>query len=967
MEVTCNFLTVISDLPFNIEQVRLKNFILNIVKVEISTVSDEEMIKLWDESKIFESNVAHKKPKYFITVPYPYTSGALHIGHARSYTLGDVTARYYRLKGFNVLFPMAFHITGTPILAISKRIARGDKKMLAMHKEYISIYEEDENKANEIVESFKNPEALANYYANVIIADFKRMGYSIDWRRKFNTGEKFYNKFVEWQYKKFASQNLIIKGKHAVYFCPSCSNPVTTDDIKGGDELDIKMTEYYLIKEKIASENDNENCYLIAATLRPETVFGITNLWVNPEKIYVKVNVRNGRIDEMWLISKKASEKLKKQGFEVNIVDEFKGENLIGKKAMTPLTNKEVEILKANFVDDDVATGVVNSVPGHAPYDYVALRDSGINFDKEPNFRMIDSKIKVEEVVKDIKNQTDEKLEGVTQELYKDEFYNGIMNENCGEFKGMKVAVAKEKIAERLKSLNLLSKIYENGIKDKDGNVIKGTCRCGTELEIRVLEDQWFLNYTNDGWKNLAKKILKSIKIEPEIYRTGFVNAIEWLHEWPCTRNRGLGTKFPLDNKWMIESLSDSTIYMAFYTIAHLLRNLTIEELDEKFFDFIFLGKEFEGCEKYKNIREIFLYYYPMDERRTGIAHISNHLTFSLFHHAAIFPENLWPKKISLNEMLISEGKKMSKSLGNVIPLKHACEEFGADTVRLHLCYAADTSSTLDWKEKDVLATKSKIDEFVNFIKSADGCASYEYKDMDKWLISKFNKHLEEFLNLMDKSEIRGAVQKIFYEFFNDIKWYLRRTEPNKKVPKEISEEWVKVMSIFIPFTCERLQRYIGKGNFVNAEDSLKVDKEAINGNAESMENMIIELIDNIRNFVKLIEKHKKPTKVFIYFAEDWKRELFSEIKKGKGIKDVMADEKFKRHSKEVINIMKKTHQQDIKFIPSIEEESGKIEGAKEFLEKELNLKVEISVNADYDPKETRKFAMPLKPAIYIE
>jgi len=936
--------------------------------MESNKFSDENIIELWSNSKIFESNPDNSKPKYFITVPYPYTSGALHIGHARSYTLGDVTARYNRLKGFNVLFPMAFHITGTPILAIAKRIEKGDEGMINMHKEYVSIYEEDKNKVNAIVESFKNPENLANYYANVIIADFKRMGYSIDWRRKFNTGEKFYNKFVEWQYKKLEAQNLIIKGKHAVYFCPSCGNPVTTDDIKGGDELNIEMSEYYLLKEKLT----NENCYLVAATLRPETVFGITNLWVNPEKIYVKANVNN----EMWLISKKGAEKLKKQGFKVDVIEEFKGENLIGRKATIPLTNKEVEIFKANFVDDDIATGIVNSVPGHAPYDYVALRDLEISFDNTKNFRIIDSKIKVEDVVKDIKAQTDERLENATQELYKDEFYNGIMNENCGEFTGMTVSIAKEKVAEKLKSINLLDKIYESNIKEKGkGIAVKAKCRCGTELEIRVLEDQWFLNYADEKWKNLAKKCLNNMVIEPEIYRTAFINAIDWLHEWPCTRNRGLGTKFPLDNTRMIESLSDSTIYMAFYTLSHLLRNLDIAQLDEKFFDYIFLGKEFKGSEKYKYIRETFLYYMPMDERRTGIAHISNHLTFSLFHHAAVFPENLWPKKFSLNEMLISEGKKMSKSMGNVIPLKHACEKFGADTVRLHLCYAADISSTLDWKEKEVIATKAKLEEFAHFVNLVQNTDTdnenisnrNESNALDKWLVSKFNRRMQKFINLMDKSEIREALREIFYEFFNDIKWYFRRTEPNINVLKEISEEWLKVMSIFVPFTCEKLWKNAGKVNFVSAENSLKLNIYAIDEHVEILENMLIELIDNIRNFAVLLGKYKKPTKVFIYFAEEWKRELFDKINKGMSINALMKEEKFKKHSKEVISIMQKTHKGALKFIPAIDEEVKKVEEAKEFLRKELNLEIVTDVNASYDPKGTRKFALPLKPAIYLE
>ncbi len=936
-------------------------------------LSDEDIINMWKNSKIFESDIDYTKPKYFITVPYPYTSGALHIGHARSYTLGDVTARYYRLKGYNVLFPMGFHITGTPILAISKRIEQGDKKMIEMHKEYVSIYEKDPKKVDEIVESFKDPENLANYYANVIIADFERMGYSIDWRRKFNTGEKFYNKFVEWQFKKLFDKNLIIKGKHPVYFCPSCNNPVTTDDIKGGDELSIEMNEYYLIKEKF-----DENCFLVAATLRPETIFGVTNLWINPEKFYVKVKISKDENFEFWIVSKKCGEKLKKQGFNVEVIEEFKGENLIGKKVMIPLINKEVEIFGANFVDDDVATGVVNSVPGHAPYDYVALRDLKILklFETEKNFRIIDSRIKIEDVIKGIKDQMDKKLEDATQELYKDEFYNGIMNENCGEFKGMKVSIAKQKVAEKLNSLNLLDKIYESNIKEKDGKRVKGYCRCGTELEIRVI-DQWFLNYADEKWKDLARKTLKNMKIEPEIYRQAFVNAIEWIHEWPCTRNRGLGTRFPFDKKWIIESLSDSTIYMAFYTIAHLLRNLLSEkvldvnELDEKFFDYVFLGKEFEKSSSLKKIRETFLYYYPMDERRTGTAHIPNHLIFSIFHHSVIFPENQQPKKFSINEMLISEGKKMSKSMGNVIPLKHACERFGADTVRLHLCYAADTSSTLDWREKEVIATKSKIDEFTNLILLILQESSEDENDeMDRWIMSKFNRHMEEWKNLMDKSEIRSALQKIFYEFINDLKYYLRRKKPNKKVLREIFYEWIKVMSIYIPFTCERLwQKIFSTKNspFVSAERGIRINKDAIDDVVEIKENMIIELIENARNFIEMIKKYKKPEKIYIYFAEEWKRELFKKIADGKTIKEIMAEEKFKKHSKDVVAIIQKIHKTDIKFIPCLEEEIKKIENAKEFLEKELNLNVIIEKEGNYDPKGVRKFAMPLKPSIYIE
>jgi leucyl-tRNA synthetase len=110
---------------------------------------------------VFEPKVEESKVKYFLTVPYPYTNGPLHIGHGRTYTIGDIIARFKRLTGYNVLFPMAFHITGTPIIAISERIANKDAKTLDMYRSYISYYVEDREKVEEILESFKDPVKLA--------------------------------------------------------------------------------------------------------------------------------------------------------------------------------------------------------------------------------------------------------------------------------------------------------------------------------------------------------------------------------------------------------------------------------------------------------------------------------------------------------------------------------------------------------------------------------------------------------------------------------------------------------------------------------------------------------------------------------------------------------------------------------------------------------------------------------------
>jgi leucyl-tRNA synthetase len=175
---------------------------------------EEKWQRRWEESKIFDAEIAQKE-KFFLTAPYPYTSGPLHIGHGRTYTIADIIARFKRLQGYNVLFPMAFHVTGTPILAIADSIAKGEEAVVERYKDYVSIYE-DAERVDETVKTFDKPENVANFFAARISEDFKRMGYSIDWRRKFNTTEPRYNKFIEWQFKKLYDKGVIKKGKYPI-------------------------------------------------------------------------------------------------------------------------------------------------------------------------------------------------------------------------------------------------------------------------------------------------------------------------------------------------------------------------------------------------------------------------------------------------------------------------------------------------------------------------------------------------------------------------------------------------------------------------------------------------------------------------------------------------------------------------------------------------------------------------------
>jgi leucyl-tRNA synthetase len=630
--------------------------------------------KLWDEKDIFRAIVDKSKPKYFVTVAYPYASGALHVGHTRTYTLGDLFARFKRQQGYNTLWPMAFHITGTPVLSVSAKIEAGDKKTIEKYTEWVRIYENDERKVSEIVKSFVKPMNVAMFFAKNMISDFKAMGYSLDTYRQFTTGDHEYNKFIEWQYSHIIAKNLIVKGEFPILWCVNDQNAVGEDDIKDADIDKVEVQEFVGLKFALGDE------YLVAATFRPETIYGATNIWLHPTAIYKRINIDG----EIWIVSSEAVGKLQLQNHKIEVLDEFPGSKLIGEEAFAPrVTDRPLSILPATFVDPGHASGVVYSVPAHAPYDYIALRD--LQRDPSP----LESYEGLSKKVQDLKpialisldsygefpaveicermgviDQDDtEKLESATQEIYSTEFYNGVMMENTEEFVGLKVEKAKDEVAQTLKMESRASSFYEVSRK--------AICRCGGEIIVAVIPDQFFLNYGDKEWKVTAWQALNQMTIVPEKYRRSFESTFNWLDRRPCVRKRGLGTEFPLTKGqgWIIESLSDSVIYMAFYTIIRQIREnkITSEQLIPAVFDFVFLGRgNVDKISKESKIdsrllesmREEFEYWYPNDLRHTAIGHIGNHLSFAIFHHVAIFPEKHWLKNFSLNEMLIREGKK---------------------------------------------------------------------------------------------------------------------------------------------------------------------------------------------------------------------------------------------------------------------------------------------------------------------
>jgi leucyl-tRNA synthetase len=961
---------------------------------------EEKWRNKWKTYNIFNADPNYEKPKFFITVAYPYPNSPQHIGHGRTYTITDVYARFLRMKGFNVLFPMAFHYTGTPILAMAKRIKENDTELI---ETFINVYKVQKDK----LKDFTDPIKIAQYFHNEIKLGMEEMGYSIDWRREFTTIDPQYSRFIEWQFNNLKEKGLITQGSHPVGWCPKCGNPVGQHDTIG--DVEPEIGEFTLLKFYL------DGNVLPAATLRPETIFGVTNIWVNPEADYVKAEVEN----EEWIISKECAEKLIFLNKKVNVKNVFKGKELLGKTALNPATGKEVPILPALFVDPKNATGIVMSVPAHAPYDYQALEDLKNN-PNELNKYGLDLKlilninpisiIKVEgfsdipalDAIKKrgIKNQTDPKLDEATSEVYTKEFHSGTMKENTMQYAGLPVHVAKEKVKLEFilsKKADIMHELLNRPI----------ICRCGTECVVKIFENQWFINYSDPEWKKLAKECLSQMKIFPEEVRQEFEYTIDWLKEKACARKSGLGTKLPWDKNWIIESLSDSVIYMAYYTIAKHIKKYQIEaeKLTKEVFDYIFLGKgdankiaESSGLNVniLKEMRSEFEYFYPLDSRHSGRDLIPNHLTFFIFNHAAIFPKKHWPKQIVVNGSVLMEGKKMSKSLGNIIPLREAIAEYGADALRISILITASLLQDVDFSTELAKSIKVKLEKFYQWAievsklknKADEGNLTLE----DKWLLSKLHKSILSVTNAMENLKFRDALQIILYELDQNIQWYLKRLSCNPtnfneavtaKVLNEVLEARVKMLAPFAPYICEEIWHKLGNETFISTIEWPKFDKSKIDEVSEETVNFINNVLNDIKNILKATGI--KPKLIVCYTCSEWKKEIYKKVlelalTRKIEIKDLINQFiKDKQKEKDKIAYLTKIVK-DISIMPfELKEKRLKTININEFeilkesipfYEAEFNAKIEVYNEEDakkHDPKNKAQLAQPFRPSIYIE
>lgn len=867
---------------------------------------EAEILAEWKKTPI-RAELSTTKPKFFVNFPYPYMNGKLHLGHTFSLTKAEFSARFQRLQGKNVLFPFSFHCTGTPIVAAAKRLqSEFDKQALENEVEVeveqpeaaevedksasVGVFKSKKTKLTqktgaleqseilmqsgipaEDIPKFCDPNHWLTFFPELAKQDLVKFGLSADWRRAFITTEDnpFYDSFVRWQFNRLKARGFVKFGKRPCIYSTLTKQPVADHDRRSGEGVDVQ--EYTLVKMEVlevpADWPVDGPVFLVCATLRPETMPGQTNCFVLPEGDYGIFRMK----DAYFVATERSAQNMFHQDLgpmDGTLVDlpeklachDLKGSQLVGLKVKAPLCPKPfVYVLPMLSIRMDKGTGIVTSVPSDSPDDFMSLKDLRtkeelrkrlgvtpemvsdldalpiieIRENQETPYGQLCAPFLCEKLKIQSAKDAD-KLAKAKEEAYAKGFYQGYMI--AGPFAGMSVQEAK------LASKNLM--IQENlGVTyyEPEKQVISRSL----DICVAALADQWYSAFSKPEWKDQVRDFVNSDRFEcfSNQNHKAYLATIDWISDWACSRRVGLGTKLPWDPEFIIESLSDSTLYFAYQTIAHLLEggsyiyegctsyegprmgpaHILAEEMDDHAWDFVFgLGESVPDQlrPKLEPMREAFHYWYPLDLRCSGKDLVYNHLTMSLFHHQAMFPEDKMPRAFYVNGMVTVDNQKMSKSTGTFILLEEALQQWGADVTRITAADAGDSLDDCNFSRDTANNTILRLTGLLSWAEEV--CAapteSTPLDFFDEAFQASFQALVEETHGHYTVMNFREALRTSFYEFDLLKKEYLvLQSCPKISVLRKFLEAQALILFPIAPFICEYLwKKVLGKSQSLN-------------------------------------------------------------------------------------------------------------------------------------------------------
>jgi leucyl-tRNA synthetase len=430
--------------------------------------------------------------------------------------------------------------------------------------------------------------------------------------------------------------------------------------------------------------------------------------------------------------------------------------------------------------------------------------------------------------------------------------------------------------------------------------------------------------------------------------------------------------------------------------------------LTDEAFDYIFLGlgktaeisrKTGIASEILQQMHDEFKYFYPLDSRHSARELIPNHLTFMIFNHTAIFPETLWPRQIVANGVVLMEGAKMSKSFGNIIPLREALARFGADPVRLGVLSTAELLQDADFSPTIAKSMRERLERLYRFACTLASDSPKEVpRDMlaaiDLWMLSKLQGHIKRTTEALDKLAARKAIHTVLYELDQDFQWYQRRAMCKKEdrsaainyVSGQVLDAQIRMLAPVAPHICEELWKMVGGKGFVSIAPWPEYEEAKTDVKAEENETLITSVLEDTMNITKATGV--SPKRIYYYTAAMWKWKIYlkaveksvdAKIQQKDLMRELIADPTLKTKADKVakfssqivdeINRMSEERKQRILQVGIIDEVNA-LNEAKGFYEKETNAEIRVCDEEDtnrYDPKSRAAIARPYRPAIFIE
>jgi len=741
---------------------------------------ENKIYKMWEDGNYFKAEPNNDKEPFTIVLPPPNITGQLHMGHALDHILQDILIRWKRMDGYESLW-----LPGTDHASIATEV-----KVVQRLKE--QGIEKDNITREEFLEKAWD---WKNEFGGKITEQMKKLGNSCDWSKERFTMDEGCNEAVKEVFVDLYEKDLIYRGNRIINWCPDCLTSLSDIEVEHED----KDGTYYYVKYYFL---DNEEEYFTIATTRPETIFGDTAIAVHPD-------------DERY-------------------------KDLIGKKVLVPIIEREIEIIADEYPDMEKGTGGLKITPAHDPNDF--------EIGKRHNLEEISC--------------IDEK---------------GIMNSYAGKYEGMDRYECRKAFVKDLKDKDLIVKIEKN-------NHPVGTCyRCNTVIEPRISE-QWFVNMEPLAGPAIEAVKNKETEFVPERFEKIYFHWLENIRDWCISRQLWWGHRIPAYYCQECNELIVSKDEPKKCTNCGS-SNLKQDEdvLDTWFSSALWPFSTLGWPKKTKELD----YFYPTDVLVTGYDIIFFWVVRMMF--SAIEQTNEVPFNHVLVHGLVrdAEGRKMSKSLGNGVDPLEIIDEFGADALRFMLITGLTPGNDTRYQNDKLEASRN----FANKLWNASRFVLMNIKDNkeinidpdnlkneDKWILSRIDIITEEVNKNLDNFDLGLALHKIYEFIWNEYcDWYIELVKPRLYGEDEkdkdtalyvlvnVMKDMLKLLHPFMPFITEEIWSHL-PGDKEPLIISHWPEVKIMNKYQESVDeiNFAMEIVKSIRNIKA--EMDVKPSKKITAF-----------------------------------------------------------------------------------------------------